>query len=178
MEIDLSNRQDVDGRLDERFQELRNLEHLDLRGTDTSGNIGVLRHNMELRYLNFNNTRVSGYLEDLRNFTELWYVNLANTAVRGNIAAFENSKELRFLNLHSTKVFGYIAALQDTTQLKDFENFDVSNTKITCPQEGPLRAVLLKLGFTESQLKDLHEMDGLQLRWTLSCCKFFFFHLY
>jgi len=169
VKIDLSNRKDVNGYLDKRrFQQLKNLELLNLENTSTFGGIGVLRHNMELRYLNLNNTRVSGYLDDLGNFTELRYVNLANTAVRGNIAAFENSKELRFLNLHSTKVFGYIAALQDTTQLKDFENFDVSNTKITCPQEGPLRAVLLKLGFTESQLKDLHEMDGLELRWTLS----------
>ena len=130
--IDLSNRQDVNGRLDKRFQELTNLEALNLQNTNTFGEIGVLRRNTKLKHL----------------------------------------------NLYNTNVVGDLAALQETTQLKDFQDFEVSNTKITCPQEGPLRAVLLKLGFTESQLKDLHEMDGLKLRWTLSCCEFLFFQQY
>ena len=123
--IDLSNRQDVNGRLDSRFEELTKLEQLNLKDTNAFGDIQVLQHNTKLKHL----------------------------------------------NLAHTNVVGDLTALQETTQLKDFQ---VSNTKITCPQEGPLRAVLLKLGFTESQLKDLHEMDGLKLRWTLSWCKVFF----
>lgn len=125
VEIDLSSRPDVEGRLDKRFSELTSLERLSLENTSVSGDIGLLRRNTKLNHL----------------------------------------------NLQNTSVFGDLAALQETTQLKDFQ---VSNTNVTCPQEAPLRAVLLKLGFTESQLKDLHEMDGLKLRWTLSCCKVFF----
>ena len=225
MLIDLPNRPDVDGDLDKRFSELASLEGLNLRGTKTFGNIGVLRYNTKLKHLdlaetevlgdlaalknatslkklnlpytkvggdltalqnakgltslNLENTHVLGDLAALKSATRLKKLNLPYTKVGGDLTALQNAKGLTFLNLADTEVFGDLMTLQETTQLKDFQDFEVSNTKITCPQDAPLRAVLLKLGFKDSQLKDLHAMDGLELRWTLSCCKvlFFFSHI-
>ena len=119
-EIDLSNRPDISGSLDEHFKELQDLEQLSLENTKASGNIAMLRNNAKLKYL----------------------------------------------NLHNTSVFGDLAALQKATQLKDSQNFRVSSTNITCPQEAALKAVLIKLGFQERQLQDLHAMEG--PRWMLS----------
>ena len=126
-----------------------------------------------------NRPDVEGYLDKhFQELASLEGLNLRDTKTSGNIGVLQRNTKLEHLNLANTNVFGDLMALQETTQLKDFQDFDVSNTNITCPQEAPLRAVLLKLGFTESQLKDLHEMDGLKLRWTLSCCKVLFFQLY
>ena len=36
-----------------------------------------------------------------------------------------------------------------------------------CPQEEPLKKVLLTMGFKESKLKDLHKMGGVE--WRLFC---------
>ena len=120
MAIDLSNRSDVSGSLDERFKELKNLERLNLENTKTSGDTAMLHNNAKLGYL----------------------------------------------NLHNTTVFGDLAALQRATELKDCRNFEVSDTNITCPQEATLKAVLVKLGFQEQQLQDLHAMEGIP--WILS----------
>ena len=120
MEIDLSNRPDVSGSLDEHFKEFKDLKQLSLENTKASGNIAMLRQNTKLHYL----------------------------------------------NLRNTSVFGDLAALQKATQLKDSQNFKVSDTKITCPQEAALKAVLVKLGFQEQHLQDLHAMEG--PRWMLS----------
>ena len=113
--IDLSDRPDVSGSLDENFKELKDLEQLNLENTKASGDISLLRNNTKLHYL----------------------------------------------NLHNTSVFGDLAALQKATQLKDSQNFKVSNTGITCPQEAALKAVLIKLGFQEQQLQNLHAVEGL-----------------
>ena len=118
--IDLSNRSDVSGSLDEQFKELQDLEQLNLENTKASGDISLLRNNTKLDYL----------------------------------------------NLQNTSVFGDLAALQRATRLKDSSNFEVSNTNITCPQDAALKAVLLKLGFQEQQLQNLHAMEG--LAWMLS----------
>ncbi len=120
VEIDLSNRPDVSGSLDKDFKELKNLERLNLEGTDISGNIAMLHDNTELRYL----------------------------------------------NLRNTTVVGDLAALQKATQLKDSRNFELSHTNITCPHKAALKAVLVKLGFQEQQLQDLHEIEG--ITWMLS----------
>ena len=120
VEIDLSNRPDVSGSLDEHFKELKDLERLNLENTKTSGDIAMLRNNTKLQYL----------------------------------------------NLRNTTVFGDLAALQKATELKDFRNFEVSKTNIMCPREAALKAVLVKLGFQEQQLQDLHAMEG--LTWMLS----------
>ena len=120
VEIDLSNRPDVSGSLDEQFKELEDLEQLKLENIKASGDIAMLRQNTKLDYL----------------------------------------------NLQNTSVFGDLAALQKATQLKDSSNFEVSNTSITCPQDAALTAVLIKLGFQEQQLQDLHAMEG--PRWMLS----------
>ena len=119
VEIDLSNRPDVNGSLDEQFKELKDLEQLKFENTKASGDIAMLRQNTKLDYL----------------------------------------------NLQNTSVFGDLTALQRATQLKDSRHFEVSNTNISCPQEA-LKAVLLKLGFQEPQLRDLHAMEG--LTWMLS----------
>ena len=120
VEIDLSNRPDVNGSLDEQFKELKDLKRLKLENTKASGDIAMLRQNTKLHYL----------------------------------------------NLHNTSVFGDLAALQKATKLKDSSNFEVSNTSITCPQDAVLKAVLIKLGFQEQQLQDLHAIEG--PRWMLS----------
>ena len=119
VEIDLSNRPDVNGSLDEQFKELKDLEQLKLENTKASGDIAMLRQNTKLDYL----------------------------------------------NLQNTSVFGDLAAFQKATRLT-FRNFEVSNTNITCPQEAALKAVLIKLGFKEQQLQDLHAME--ELAWMLS----------
>ena len=144
VEIDLSNRLDVSGSLDKDFKELKYLAQLSLENTKASGDIAMLRNN-----------------------TKLDYLNLDNTSVFGDLAALQKATELQSLNLHNTSVFGDLAALQKATHLKDSQNFEVSNTGITCPQEAALKAVLIKLGFQEQQLKDLHAMEG--LAWMLSC---------
>ena len=143
VEIDLSNRPDVSGSLDEQFKELKDLEKLSLANTKASGDIAMLRNN-----------------------TKLDYLNLQNTSVFGDLAALQKATELQSLNLYNTMVFGDLAALQQATQLKDFNNIEVSNTSITYPQDAALKAVLIKLGFQEQQLQDLHAMEG--LAWMLS----------
>ena len=159
--IDLSNRPDVSGSLDENFKELKDLKQLSLENTKASGDISLLSNNTKLDYLNLHNTSVFGDLAALQKATELQSLNLYNTMVFGDLAALQKAAKLQSLNLYNTTVFGDLAALQRATQLKDFHNFEVSNTKITCPQDVALKAVLVKLGFQEQQLQDLHAMEGL-----------------
>ena len=164
--IDLSNRPDVNGSLDKDFKELKDLEELNLENTKASGDISLLRNNTKLDYLNLHNTMVFGDLAALQKATALQSLNLYNTMVFGDSAALQKATKLRSLNLYNTTVFGDLAALQRATKLKDFHNFEVSNTRITCPQEAALKAVLIELGFQEQQLQDLHAMEG--PRWMLS----------
>ena len=114
-----------------------------------------------------NRPDVSGSLDkDFKQLKHLKQLNLENTKASGDIAVLRQNTKLDYLNLQNTSVFGDLAALQKATKLKDSSNFEVSNTKITCPQEAALKAVLLKLGFQEQQLQDLHAMEG--PRWMLS----------
>ena len=71
MEIDLSNRSDISGSLDEQFKELKDLKHLNLENTKTSGDIAMLRDNTKLDYLNLRNTSVFGDLAALQQATLL-----------------------------------------------------------------------------------------------------------
>ena len=164
--IDLSNRPDVSGSLDENFKQLKDLKQLNLGNTKASGDISLLRNNTKLDYLNLQNTSVFGDLAALQKATELQSLNLYNTMVFGDLATLQKATKLQSLNLYNTSVFGDLAALHRATQLKDFNSFEVSNTNITCPQEAALQAVLIKLGFQEQQLQDLHAMEG--PRWMLS----------
>ena len=161
--IDLSNRPDVTGSLDENFKQLKNLKQLNLENTKASGDIAMLRDNTKLDYLNLHNTWVFGDLAALQKATELQSLNLYNASVSGDLAALQKAAKLQSLNLYNTMVFGDLAALQRATKLKDSSKFEVSNTNITCPQEA-LKAVLIKLGL---QLQDLYAMEG--LTWMLSC---------
>ena len=114
-----------------------------------------------------NRSDVSGSLDkNFKELKDLKQLNLENTKASGDIAMLRDNTKLDYLNLRNTKVFGDLAALQRATQLKDSYNFEVSNTTITCPQEAALKAVLVKLGFKEQQLQDLHAMEG--PRWMLS----------
>ena len=114
-----------------------------------------------------NRPDVSGSLdEDFKQLKDLEQLNLANTKTSGDIAMLLQNTKLDYLNLQNTSVFGDLAALQKATQLKDFNDIEVSNTSITYPQDAALKAVLIKLGFQEQQLQDLHAMDG--LAWMLS----------
>ena len=127
-----------------------------------------LRHNCWVVEIDLSNRPdVSGSLDkhfnELKNLKRL---NLQNTKASGDIALLRNNANLKNLNLRNTMVFGDLAALQSATQLKDFHHFEVSNTKITCPQDAALKAVLAKLGFKEQQLQNLHAMEG--LAWMLS----------
>ena len=113
-----------------------------------------------------NRSDVSGSLQHFKELKELKQLSLENTKASGNIAMLRQNTKLHYLNLRNTSVFGDLAALQQATQLKDSSNFEVSNTNITCPQEAALKAVLIKLGFQEQQLQNLHAMEG--LAWMLS----------
>ena len=109
---------------------------------------------------------VNGALDErFGEFEDLERLNLPLSNASGDITLLRNNTKLDYLNLHNTSVFGDLAALQRATQLKEFHNFEVSNTKITCPQDAALTAVLVKLGFQEQQLGDLHAMEG--PRWML-----------
>ena len=166
------------------------LDYLNLQNTMVNGNLAALQKAMALQSLNLGNTRVIGDILALKNLTKLKTLYFANTQVSasldepfkelkdleelnlqdteasGDIAFLRNNPKLKYLNLRNTKVFGDLAALQRATQLKDFNNFEVSNTTITCPQEAALKAVLVKLGFKGQQLEDLHAMEGIS--WMLS----------
>lgn len=114
-----------------------------------------------------NRPDVNGSLdEQFKELKDLEQLKLENTKASGDIAMLRQNTKLDYLNLQNTSVFGDLAALQKATQLKDSQNFKVSNTGITCPQEAALQAVLIKLGFQEQQLQDLHAMEG--PRWMLS----------
>ena len=114
-----------------------------------------------------NRSDVSGSVDkDFKQLKDLEQLNLENTKASGDIAMLRNNTKLHYLNLHNTSVFGDLAALQKATQLKDSQNFKVSNIGITCPQEAALKAVLIKLGFQEQQLQNLYATEG--LTWMLS----------
>ena len=114
-----------------------------------------------------NRPDITGSLDkDFKELKDLAQLSLENTKTSGDIAMLLQNTKLDYLNLHNTKVFGDLAALQRATKLKDFRNFEVSNTSITYPQDAALKAVLRKLGFQEQQLQDLHAMEG--LAWMLS----------
>jgi len=123
------------------------------------------RHNCWVVEIDLSNrSDVSGSLD--KDFQELKYLkrlNLENTKTSGDIALLRNNTKLDYLNLQNTSVFGDLAAFQKATRLT-FRNFEVSNTNITCPQEAALKAVLIKLGFKEQQLQDLHAMEELAWR--------------
>ena len=165
------------------LQNLRKLEKLYLMETKVSGNIAALENLMELKDLRLVETNVIGDIGALKNLTKLKELRLRKTKVSGNLAALQNLRELEILDLYNTMVFGDLAALQGATKLQSlnlynttvfgdlaafqtatrltFQKFEVSNTNITCPQEAALKAVLVKLGFQEQQLHDLHALDGL-----------------
>ena len=113
-----------------------------------------------------NRPDVSGSLEHFKELKNLERLNLENTKISGDIAMLRSNNKLDYLNLRNTTVVGDLAALQRATRLKDSRNFEVSHTNITCPQEAALKAVLVKLGFQEQQLRDLHEIEG--IAWMLS----------
>ena len=71
VEIDLSNRPDVSGSLDENFKQLKDLKQLNLENTKTSGDIARLLQNTKLDYLNLHNTSVFGDLAALQKATQL-----------------------------------------------------------------------------------------------------------
>lgn len=127
-----------------------------------------LRHNCWVVGIDLSNrSDVSGSLDkNFKQLKDLKQLNLENTKASGDISLLCNNTKLHYLNLRNTSVFGDLAALQKATQLKDSSNFEVSNTNIACPQEAALKAVLVKLGFQEQQLQDLHAMEG--IRWMLS----------
>ena len=134
VEIKLEMRPDVTGTLSPRFSELPDLETLDLKWTQVSGDIAALQ-----------------------NLTKLTRLHLGNTKVSGNLVALQNLRELRFLYLDHTQVIGDIRALENVTSLGD--NFHIKGTKITC-EEAALRAVLLKLGLQATQLTNLMNFEG------------------
>lgn len=121
----------VNGNLDKHFCDLEDLETLNLNETRVSGDIGVLRRNMKLKALNLDYTKVTGNIEALANVTHLESLWLSNTAVTGDLAALKSAK---------------------------LKTIGVDNTKVTCSQDAPLRAVLLKLGFDGELLKDLNKV--------------------
>ena len=186
MEIDLSNRQDVDGRLDERFQELRNLEHLDLQHTMSEGDIGVLGHNTKLKHLNLAEANVVGDLTALKNAAELTYLNLQFSDIGGNLRALKKATRLKELNLQYTNVDGDVMALENATELthlnlestnvcgdlsrlRSLEKLFVEGTRIDCKgDEDSLREILLRLGLEAGQLTDLKKVAGIERR-MLSC---------
>ena len=84
VEIDLSNRPDVNGSLDEQFKELKDLEQLKLQNTKASGDIAMLRQNTKLDYLNLCNTTVFGDLAALQSATQLkdfHHFEVSNTSI-------------------------------------------------------------------------------------------------
>ena len=148
------------------LENFRHLWILRLSYTNVSGNMAALKKARKLGQLSLSYTNVSSSLDkDFKQLKNLEHLNLENTKTSGDIAMLHQNRILKYLNLHNTSVFGDLAALQRATQLKEFHNFEVSNTKITCPQDAALTAVLVKLGFQEQQLGDLHAMEG--PRWML-----------
>ena len=148
------------------FKNLRKLWILRLSYTKVSGNMTALKAR-KLEQLSLSSTNVSSSLDkDFKQLDDLELLNLENTKTSGDIAMLRHNAKLDYLNLRNTSVFGDLAALQRATKLKDSSKFEVSNTKITCPQDAALKAVLVKLGFQEQHLQDLHAMEG--IRWMLS----------
>ena len=182
VEIDLSNREVVNGNLDKRFQELTNLEALNLQNTNTFGEIGVLRRNTKLKHLNLAGTWTRGNLGALRNLVELTYLNLGSyKGIRGNLSSLKKATRLKKLILDNTEVDGDVMALEDATELTHLnlantrvvgdlsrlrvENFNIEGTEIICKgQDEPLRQILLQLGLTAGQLTDLKNVAGIEWR--------------
>ena len=160
------------------------MEGLNLRDTKTSGNIGVLQRNTNLKHLNLPDTRVRGNLRSLRNLAELTYLNLGYTDVSGNLVDLKKATRLKKLDLEYTKVGGDVMALENATELthlylantrvvgdlsrlRPLEHFDVAETRITCEGEDePLRQILLQLGLKAGQLTDLRTFAGID-RWRM-----------
>ena len=139
------------GSLAKEFRELRALERLDLRDTNITGDLDMLKENTELRVLSLQNTRISGNLQSLAKATGLehlllrgaqvsgdlvalsyatWWrhLDLAETKVYGDVVALKKAKRLWHLDLAETKVYGDMAGLANLTKL---EELYLSNTKVS-----------------------------------------------
>ena len=125
---------DLQGSLAKEFRELRALASLDLRETEVTGDLAVLKENFELRLLYLQNTRISGDLQSLAKATKLERLDLGQQ-VYGDVVALKNAKGLWHLDLSETKVHGNLAAFANLTQL---EELHLSNTKVS----GDLAAML------------------------------------
>ena len=100
---------------------------------------------------------------------DLRYLSLGGTKVSGEIEALKNLTELTKLDLRNTNVIGDMSSLRSTS-LED--DFDIKGTKITCPQDKPLKEVLLTLGLPESELTDLRNVmrrGDKAVKWRLFC---------
>ena len=124
--IDLPRR-DLHGSLAKEFRGLRALASLNLRDTNVTGNLDVLKESTALRYLRLQNTRIAGDLQSLAKVTGLWRLYLRGTLVSGDLVALSNAKDLEVLYLSETKVYGDLVALSN---VKDLGELDLSETKV------------------------------------------------
>ena len=85
-EIDFGSRsKEVNGALDERFGELKDLEKLKLASSKASGDIALLRNNTKLKHLDMSGTRVSGDISTILSWKEIQSVDLSGTGVGGQL---------------------------------------------------------------------------------------------
>ena len=166
-------RRDLHGSLAKEFGELRALETLDLRYTNITGNLDVLKESTALRWLYLPNTQVSGNLQSLAKATGLNNLCLRGTQVSGDLVALKNAKGLWFLDLSETKVYGNLGSLANLTKLFYLQ---LSSTKVS----GDLSVILQRkkighLGLsgtkvtshpTEKWQNCCEHLETLELAWT------------
>ena len=95
---------------------------------------------------------------------------LGYAGVSGDLLALKSLTKLRVLDLRDTNVIGDMSSLRSTSLVDDFY-IEGTEIEITCPQEEPLKEVLMTLGLAESQLENLHDVRGVAWRLNLQSGK-------
>ena len=154
------------------LQHLTQLKHLNLKSkrAEITGDLQSLQNCTKLKELTLS-PGISGNLKALRHASDLQVLDLAETKMSGDVAELAVARNLSILNLRDTRVAGELYSLRSPANLR-MAKVNVSGTDIRgCVQDFALREVLAQLGLKDSELKDLHEING--VTWRLCCNPFF-----
>ena len=87
-------------------------------GQKTTGDLGFLKSNLNLKDISFFNSHVSGDIGGINTLTNLGSLNLQGTQVSGDISGINTLTNLTYLNLQYSPVSGDISGINTLTKLE------------------------------------------------------------
>ena len=97
-------------------------------GQKTTGDLGFLKSNLNLKDISFFNSHVSGDIGGINTLTNLGSLNLQGTQVSGDISGINTLTKLETLKLQSSQVSGDIVNLRPLTSLKIIQTWGTTVT--------------------------------------------------